>query len=154
TPIQYVGHSVEFLREGVAGLLALIDSYRAFLAESGAAAPGPGASAAVLQAEDDCDLDYLRERMPAAFERTLDGVRQVGSIVGALKEFAPPSGLETAPADVNRALENTLIVARNEYKYVAEVATELGLLPPVVCNIGDLSQVFLNLIVNAAHAIA
>ena len=69
--------------------------------------------------------------MPAAFERTLVGVRQVGSIVGALKEFSHPTGLETAPVDVNHALENTLIVARNEYKYLAEVETP-GVPPTIV----------------------
>jgi signal transduction histidine kinase len=70
-----------------------------------------------------------------------------------MKEFAHPQ-TEQAPADLNRALETTLTVARNEYKYVAEVVTELEPLPPVVCNASDLNQVFLNLIVNAAHAIA
>ena len=78
---------------------------------------------------------------------------RVAAIVRAMKEFAHPDGVEHVSADLNRALDTTLIVARGEYKYAAQVVTELGDLPPVVCNIGELNQVFLNLIVNAAHAI-
>jgi signal transduction histidine kinase len=70
-----------------------------------------------------------------------------------MKEFAHPDQNEKAPADLNQALQTTLNIARNEYKYVAEITTEFGELPLVRCHVGDLNQVFLNLIVNAAHAI-
>jgi two-component system, NtrC family, sensor kinase len=70
-----------------------------------------------------------------------------------MKEFAYPDAVEQSPADLNHALETTLTVARNEYKHAARVKTQFGELPPVVCNVGELNQVFLNLIVNAAHAI-
>jgi signal transduction histidine kinase len=70
-----------------------------------------------------------------------------------MKEFAHPDQREQAPADLNQALQSTLVIARNEYKYVAEVETDFGDLPAVTCHVGDLNQVFLNLIVNAAHAI-
>lgn len=83
----------------------------------------------------------------------MDGVERISSIVRAMKEFAHPDQREQGPANLNRALRTTLTVARNEYKYVADVDTDLGDLPPVMCHIGDLNQVFLNLIVNAAHAI-
>ena len=91
--------------------------------------------------------------MPRAFERTLDGVSRVANIVRAIKEFAHPDRNEQSPADINHALETTLTVAGNEYKYVATIARHFGVLPPVVCNAGEINQVFLNLIVNAAHAI-
>ena len=103
--------------------------------------------------EDAADLDYLREQVPQAFERTLEGVGRVAGIVRAMKEFAHPDQREQSSADLNKALLNTLIVARNEYKYVAELETDLGELPPVLCYLSDLNQVFLNLVVNAAHAI-
>jgi signal transduction histidine kinase len=74
--------------------------------------------------------------------------------VRAMKAFSHPPTAEQAPVDLNAALGNTLIVAANEYKYVADVETDLGDLPTVVCNGGDINQVFLNLIVNAGHAIA
>jgi two-component system, NtrC family, sensor kinase len=87
------------------------------------------------------------------FERIYTGVERVSALVRAMKDFAHSSQVEKAPADINEAIRTTLTVASNEYKYIAEVALELGELPDVVCNISDLNQVFLNLIVNAAHAI-
>jgi signal transduction histidine kinase len=71
-----------------------------------------------------------------------------------MREFAHPPTTKMAPADLNAAIENTLIVAANEYRYLADLETDLAELPPVDCNIGDISQVLLNLIVNASHAIA
>src|SRR5258708_24949007 len=70
-----------------------------------------------------------------------------------MKEFAHPDAHEQSPSDLNHALQTTLLVASNEYKYVAKIHTGFSDLPHVVCNIGELNQVFLNLIVNAAHAI-
>jgi signal transduction histidine kinase len=70
-----------------------------------------------------------------------------------MKEFAHPNTDEQRPADLNHAILTTLLVASNEYKYLAKIHTDFADLPPVVCNIGELNQVFLNLIVNAAHAI-
>jgi two-component system, NtrC family, sensor kinase len=94
------------------------------------------------------------DEIPKALSQTLDGVSRVATIVRAMKEFAHPESKEMAAADINKALQSTLTVARNELKYVADVELELGEMPPVVCNVGDLNQVFLNLLVNAAHAIA
>jgi signal transduction histidine kinase len=71
-----------------------------------------------------------------------------------MKEFAHPESKEMALADLNKAIRGTIAVARNEWKYVAEVETDFADLPLVICNVGDLNQVFLNLLVNAAHAIA
>jgi PAS domain S-box-containing protein len=152
TPIQFVGDSVHFLGDAFADLQQLVGDYHEACAS---AASGPGGEAlreALEAAEERADLDYLRERIPAAFERTLEGVERVASIVRAMKEFAHPQS-EQAPADLNQALRTTLTVASSEYKYVADIETELGDLPLVICNQSDLNQVFLNLIVNAAHAI-
>jgi signal transduction histidine kinase len=57
------------------------------------------------------------------------------------------------PVDLNHSIESTLTIARNEYKYVADVETHLGDVPPVTCHGGDINQAILNIIVNAAHAI-
>jgi two-component system NtrC family sensor kinase len=91
--------------------------------------------------------------VPGSFESCQDGISRISTIVRAMKEFAHPDQSEMASADLNRALQTTLAVAKNEYKYVADVTTDFGDLPPVLCHVGDLNQVFLNLIVNAAHAI-
>src|SRR6185503_15968093 len=107
----------------------------------------------VKEAERGADLEFLGIEVPKAFERTLEGIGRVASIVRAMKEFAHPQRNEQSPANLNHAIETTLIVAHNEYKYTATVDTRLGAIPEVTCNIGELNQVFLNVIVNAAQAI-
>jgi PAS domain S-box-containing protein len=153
TPIQYVGDSVQFLRSACEDLMRLLDEWREIL-EQCPAGTAPG----ILQAEfarltDKYDVNFIRAEMPRAFDRSFDGVDRVSTIVKAMKEFAHPDSTEQNAADINHALETTLLVASNEYKYVAKAHTDYANLPAVVCNIGQLNQVFLNLIVNAAHAI-
>jgi signal transduction histidine kinase len=153
TPTQFVGDTVRFLGDAFNDLMDLLAAYEALL---GAAERGPVPSAliaVVRAAEDRADLDYLRARVPGAVERADDGVQRVATIVRAMREFARPPTAAKAPVDINAALRSTLVVATNEYKYIADVQTELGELPPVVCDGGDMNQVFLNLVVNAAHAI-
>jgi signal transduction histidine kinase len=72
-----------------------------------------------------------------------------------MKEFSHPGNDEMQSIDLNRAIESTLTVCRNEWKYVAELVTDFDPdLPPVTCLPGECNQVFLNLIINACHAIA
>jgi PAS domain S-box-containing protein len=153
TPIQYVGDSVHFLRSAFDDLDKLFESSRI----AGAALPECAQREAydlqIAELAKQYDLEYLRIEVPKAFTRTFDGVERVTNIVKAMKEFAHPDANEQNPVDLKHALETTLLVASNEYKYVARVHTEFGELPEVVCNVGELNQVFLNLIVNAAHAI-
>jgi signal transduction histidine kinase len=153
TPTQFVGDTVRFLGDAFGDLAELLVAYEDLLV---AAERGPvpsGLVARVRAAEDRADLDYLRARVPGAVERAEDGVQRVATIVRAMRDFAHPPTVQMAPVDLNAALRSTLVVATNEYKYVADLETELGELPPVVCYGGDMNQVFLNLVVNAAHAI-
>jgi signal transduction histidine kinase len=92
--------------------------------------------------------------VPRAIEQALDGARRVAKIVRAMKEFSHPDMADKTATDLNRAIESTVTVARNEWKYVCEVSTDFDEnLPPVVCYAGEVNQVILNLIINAAHAI-
>jgi signal transduction histidine kinase len=153
TPVQFVGDSLQFLRGGFQDLLQLLADYR------GALATADGSERAAVEtrlseADETADLAYLRDEIPEALDRALDGIHRVAGIVKAMKQFGHPDGRAKCPADLNEALQNTLVVARNEYKYVATVETDLEPMPLVPCHVGDLNQVFLNLIVNAAHAVA
>jgi len=152
TPLQFVGDSVTFLKEAADELVSLTGLYRNTL-YTDAPIPVEERRRWMRQAEEHADVDYLCERIPAAFERTADGIDRVRSIVLAMKRFSHATNTDAAPADINEAIETTLAVCRNEYKYVANVVVELGELPPVTCNIGELNQVFLNLVINAAQAI-
>jgi signal transduction histidine kinase len=153
TPIQYVGDSVHFLRTAFADLSALLDAQRAALRELAGLPRAAEVIAKVELLEVASDVEFMRGEIPRAIERTLDGADRVAAIVRAMKEFAYPDAIEQSPADLNHALSTTLTVACSEYKQAASVQTDFGELPPVTCNVGELNQVFLNLIVNAAHAI-
>jgi two-component system NtrC family sensor kinase len=151
TPIQFVADSLRFLQTSWGDLNGLVRAQNALLTRLADEKPELLAELAGLA--DAFDVQYLEEEVPRAFERTFDGTQRVTTIVRALKEFAHPDRRERGPADLNQALDNTLTVASNKYRYVAAVETDWQPLPSVMCHVGDLNQVFLNLIVNAAHAI-
>ena len=152
TPMQFIGDNVHFLREACEDMLNVLGLFGKVVDGLPADVVAPAQRAELEEAVEFADLDYLRERAPKAFERTLDGISRVTEIVAAMKAFSHPNR-EKAPVDLNEAIGVTLTVAKNEYKYVADVETDFGALPEVVCNGGDINQVFLNLFVNAAHAI-
>ena len=153
TPIQYVGDNLRALSDFFNDLTSLVAKYRdlVHLGQSGQVTPA--AIDDIAAAEERHDLAYIMEDAPKAIEQGLEGVERVAHIVRAMKDFSHVNREEVSSIDVNRALENTLTVARNEYKYVADVETDFGELPTVEGYTGELRQVFLNLVVNAAHAI-
>jgi signal transduction histidine kinase len=108
---------------------------------------------AIDTAADDADLEFLRDEFPKACDRVLDGTERVAKIVRSMKNFAHPGEGTKKLVDINQALENTIIVAKNEWKYVADLTTDFGDIPLVHCLPGDINQVFLNILINAAHAI-
>lgn len=153
TPVQFVGDSIDFLHDAYSDYSGLRNLHRKLREAGDDQDLASKLVNEISNYEEEVEIDFLEEEVPAAFERAMGGLKRVARIVGALKEFAHPSGSEKAPSDLNHAIENTLIVSKNEYKYVATVKTFLGELPKVVCCSDDVSRVFLNLIVNAAHAI-
>jgi signal transduction histidine kinase len=155
TPVQFVSDSVYFVKEAAADLTRLIERYRALTQAVLDGVPSTDDAAALQGLEREVELDYVLENVPEALDRARDGLGRVATIVQSMKEFSHPGGKQKEPADLNRAIRSTIVVARNEWKHVAEVETELDPeLPPVPCLLGDLNQVVLNLIVNAAHAIS
>jgi signal transduction histidine kinase len=153
TPAQYVGDGVHFLKEAFESYQRLVGQYRRAVNVLETAGGQQALVSEIREIEEEIDLAYLEANVPGSFESCQDGISRITTIVRAMKEFAHPDQREKASADLNQALSTTLAVAKNEYKYVADVTTEFGDLPPVLCHVGDLNQVFLNLIVNAAHAI-
>jgi PAS domain S-box-containing protein len=154
TPTQYIGDNLRFLDEAHRDIAVVLDTYRKLaLAASKAGVLGERV-AEVAAAVEVADLEYLLAEIPAATDQSIDGVERVARIVLAMKEFSHPGSKDKTATDLNRAIENTLMVCRNEWKHVADVDTDLDpALPPVICLPDELNQVFLNLIVNAAHAI-
>ena len=151
TPTQYVGDNLHFLK-GVFGDLEA--PMRALLElaspPDGTASPLP---ASVREAVEAADIAFLLEEVPRSVSQSLEGVGRVAKIVRAMKEFSHP-GADKRPCDLNRAIESTVTVATNEWKYVARVDLDLDEhLPPVPLLADEFNQVVLNMIVNAAHAI-
>jgi PAS domain S-box-containing protein len=153
TPTQFVSDSIFFLRDAFTSMLEVLAVQRRALSITSNTPSSQSVLAEVQAAEEKADVDYVTTNAPQAFESSLDGLKRIGSIVRAMKEFSHPDNNEMALADLNAAIANTLTIARNEYKYVADVETDFAELPPIRCHIGALNQVFLNLLVNAAHAI-
>ena len=155
TPTQYIGDNARFLRDAFGDLQEV---NRRFLQLLEAARHGAVSDEVVREVEDqmdEADMEYLGEEIPRAIEHTLEGVERVTKIVRAMKNFSHPGSDEKTPIDLNKAIESTLTVSRNEWKYHADLVVDLEPgLPPVPCLPGELNQVILNLIINAAHAIA
>jgi len=146
TPIQYVGDSLHFLRESFTGLISAIQE----LAELPAT---EGAKKRLESIEQELGLAFLLEEVPRALEQTQDGIGRVAAIVSAMKDFGRPDSRQKIASSINRCVEASLLVAQHQLKHVADVAVELGPLPEVPIYPGELSQVILNLLVNAAHAV-
>jgi PAS domain S-box-containing protein len=154
TPVQFVSDSIHFVREAMTDLVNVAEKYRVACEAALEGILVAEAAAMARRAEEAADMPYLLENVPKALDRALEGLDRVTTIVRSMKEFAHPDQKEMALADVNQAVRSTTVIARNEYKYVADMELDLGELPPVKCHLGDLNQVILNIIVNGAHAIA
>ncbi|MFT3697689.1 MAG: ATP-binding protein [Kofleriaceae bacterium] len=154
SPVQFVAHSCTFIDEAVA---ALVESVIAGQVQLERAAKGEitvqELAAFWKKTSDDADLEGLLEAVPESSKLALQGLERVTGIVRAMKEFAYADQRAQTPSDLNRAIQNTLLVTCNEYKYVADTKVVLGSLPPVVCHVGEFNQAILNIVVNAAHAI-
>ncbi len=148
TPIQFIGDNVKFINDAFVELLKFIDQ----------CLKSPALPEEALESLKDLaaslDLEYLREEIPQAVVQTQEGVSRVSQIVRAMKAFAHPEVQESTMTNVNEVITNTVIVSKNEWKYVANLETRLEpdllLVPALPVELG---QVILNMIVNAAHAI-
>ena len=153
-PIQYVGDNIKFFKTTFESLFGIIDHCQKILA---ATKEGPLTKEMVDGFEDlvtEADVELLAKEIPDAMKDTIEGVQRISKIVYSMRVFSHPGTDHKTAVDINRALESTITVARNEWKHVAEVETDFDPdLPFVSCLPGEINQVFLNLLVNAAHAI-
>ena len=155
TPTQYLGDNTRFLKDAFNDLRRALDGFDRLLQAAKEGAVDAKVLAEVEAILKDAEIEYLTTEIPQAIDQSLNGVERVAKIVSAMKDFSHPGGEEKSLVNLPEAIETTITVARNEWKYVAEMVTEFDPdLPAVMCRPGEMNQVFLNLIVNAAHAIA
>ncbi|MCK4543166.1 MAG: PAS domain-containing protein [Spirochaetales bacterium] len=145
-PVGYVKSNFLSLRKYLESLLGLIHSIEHVL------------SADCLdefhKIERNIELNFIEEDVEMIFSETAEGFDRIMGIINSLKSFSRIESEQTAGKfDLNEAIESTLIVARHEYKYIAKVEKVLSEIPLIECNGGEINQVLLNLIVNAAQAI-
>jgi len=147
TPIHYVGANLRFMADSLTQIGEAMGKMKALLEQS-------GREEEVQTIYADHDLDYLWEELPGAASQSLEGVEHVAHIVRSMKEFSHPGSRSMVATDLNRTIDSTLTVSRNEWKHVAEVETDLDpTMPLILCFPADMAQVLLNLIVNAAQSI-
>lgn len=154
TPIQYISDNTKFLETSFESMLDASKKIRMLTQASDCPSSKVELAKTIVQAYDEADLDYLISEIPNAISQSLEGAARVSEIVRAMKEFSHPGYREKTSVDINRALQTTITVSKNEWKYAAEMETDFDPeLKFVPCIPGEINQVFLNLIVNAAHAI-
>ncbi len=155
TPIQFIGDNTRFLNVAFERLIKVIENGQKLLKE---VQEGSGMLGIIIAEMDEAvkkaKIDYMSQEIPFAIEETLGGVDQVATIVRAMKQFSHPGTKRKTLANINDAIASTINVARNEWKYVADLETNLADdMPEIPCHPSEMNQVFLNMIINAAHAI-
>ena len=154
TPMQFITDNTQFLKRAVTSLTEVLGAYRAVNETVASGNKREEALALARATEETNEMEYLLSEIPRTFDETMSGLHRVTQIIKSLKEFSHPNQSAKQPADLNKAIDTTIVVSRHEWKYVAEVVTEFDPdLPVIPLRIDEMNQVFLNLIVNAAHAI-
>ncbi len=154
TPLQYVGDNIRFITKSFSVLLSILDIYQRASANYNEPEFFKEKIREVDELSEKEMFSFILDELPGAIDQSLEGVEKVSSIVQSMKAFAHPGSGKKVPADINRSIENTVTVSRNEWKYDCELKLNLDYnLPEVPCYESELNQVILNLIVNAADAI-
>ncbi len=149
TPAQYVGDNIRFLSSSWDDLESVMQAWETDMENDSRD------NKSIREAWNKADVPFLRDEVPVALREATSGVDQIAQIVRAMKEFSHPGDESLRPIDINHTIENIVTVARNEWKYVADIDFDFDVnIPSVPCNVSGLNQVILNLIVNAAQAIA
>ena len=147
-PVGFVNSNLGSLQRYAEDLFRMLSAYEAHEQEL-----PPAASAALRALKQDIDMDFLRDDVTSLLAESMEGMQRVKRIVQDLKDFSHVGESERQWANLERGLDSTLNMVRNEVKYKAEVVKEYAGIPDIECVPSQLNQVFMNLIVNAAHAI-
>ncbi|HVI51312.1 MAG TPA: FIST N-terminal domain-containing protein [Candidatus Sulfotelmatobacter sp.] len=152
TPIQYVGDNLRFILKSLDQVSALFEHIRDLIASKRLSPEDEREAREIFTRHD---LEYLLGELPIATSQSLEGTEHVAGIIRSMREFSHPGTTTKTVTDINRALQSTVTISRNEWKQVANLELDLAAdLPPVECFASDINQVFLNLIVNAAQALS
>ena len=152
-PLAFVSSNLNRFKEYFDDVVAVLrrwDPLREELASDGRYGPRVRE---IEKATEEADLPFLVQDFAGLMKSTTDGTERIRSIVERLRGFTHMADSGFADADINAAIDDTLNLTWNELKYKAKIEKDFGELPPVECNLGEIKQVLVNLLVNAAHAI-
>ena len=155
TPMQFLSDNIEYLSECTDKFFEVVDAYQRNLVDQGPQKPWLERRQELEEVIQRNRFEVIREQIPCAINESLDGVRRVIEIVRAMKEFSHQGQSEKIGVDLNNAVRSTIMISRNRWKYVADLETDLDPnLPTLRCVPAEINQVLLNLVVNAADAVA
>ncbi len=148
-PVGFVSSNITTMRGNLEDLMQLLDSYQSLEKQL----PASEEKVALQSLKDTIDLDFLMQDMQDIIKESLEGVNRVKQIVQDLKDFSHVDEETWDMADIHKGLDSTLNIVHNDFKYKAEIIKEYGEVPHLNCIASRLNQVFMNLLVNAGHAI-
>ena len=155
TPIQYVGDNVRFLQEIHSDIHKVLDKYQQLLEGNRQKIIPEELIEEIETMQEEADIQFVLEEIPKALEQSMQGIDRISKIVRSMRDFAHPGVEEKTTVDINNAIDSTLTVTRNKWKFVADVDTNFASdLPLIGCYPAELNQAILNIIVNAADAVA
>jgi signal transduction histidine kinase len=155
TPTQFIGDNLRFLQDLFIDLVVLLGQFNLLLRDARTHSFAPERTDEIEKTIQNINLANLESEIPQSIAQALSGVHRVAKIVQAMKDFSHPGADAKILFDINRAIESTLTVCRSEWKYVADLRTDFDqTLPLISCLPGEFNQVILNIVINAAHAIA
>ncbi|SPF52373.1 putative Histidine kinase [Candidatus Desulfosporosinus infrequens] len=153
TPMQYIGDNTIFLNDAFRNILETLKNFES-IAKDEKSNEFPLSLNELKDIAKEIDLDYLGVEIPKAIEQSLEGINRVRKLISAMKEFSHPGKQGKSFSNINKAIEGTAIISKNEWKYVADLETQFDPnLPLVYCVIDQINQVVLNMIINSSHAI-
>ncbi len=154
TPIQYIGDNINFFQRTFTRFGEVLNFYHDRLVEILQKNGTPEEIAEIEDQFQDKKIALYLTEAPAALQESQEGIERVRKIVMAMREFSHASDQDMKMADLNKAILTTITISRNEWKYIADMETELDPdLPQIFCQIDEINQVVLNMIVNASQAI-
>jgi len=155
TPVQYIGDNIRFLHQATDSLIEIIDQVSEMVNIFDNASKEHTEKCQMLKSKlANSDIGFFKDEIPLSIKQSLEGVEHISKIVKAMKEFAHPGGADKGAMNINRILENVIIISRNEWKYAADIQTNLEeSLPQVGGYANEISQVLLNMIINSAQAL-
>ncbi len=149
-----INNPIGFVSSNLGTLGGYVESFMALIAAYEAAEPqlSPEQREALQAFRRKIDLDYLREDALSLMRESADGIQRVRQIVQDLKDFSHVGESDWQCSDLHKGIDSTINIVNNEIKYKADVVREYGALPQVECLPSQINQVFMNMLVNAAHA--